>query len=110
MTLHDLPFTIIDWAGVPADDHPGDTGTSTWRTFEGGGVRVRVVAYGAGFRSDHWCPRGHVLQVLEGELVVELRDGRIFTLGPGTGFAVGDDERNPHLARSDRGATVFIVD
>jgi quercetin dioxygenase-like cupin family protein len=110
MTIHDLPFTSLDWAGVPAVEHPGETGTSAWRTFEGGGVRARIVTYGEGFRSDHWCARGHVLQVLEGELVVELRDGRSFTLGPGSGFVAGDDERNPHLARSDRGATVFIVD
>ncbi len=110
MTIHDLPFTILDWAAVPAVEHPGETGTSAWRTFEGGGVRARIVTYGAGFRSDHWCPRGHVLRVLEGELVVDLRDGRSFTLGPGAGFAAGDDERNPHLARSPLGATVFIVD
>lgn len=110
MTLRDLPFTVLDWAGVPAVEHPGEAGMSTWRTFEAGGVRVRVVTYGPGFLADHWCPRGHVLQVLEGELVVDLRDGRRFVLGPGAGFAAGDDERNPHRARSDRGATVFIVD
>lgn len=110
MTLHDLPFTLLDWSAVPAVAHPGEAGTSGWRTFEGGGARVRVVAYGPGFRSDHWCARGHVLQVLEGELVVDLRDGRSFVLGPGMGFAAGDDERNPHLARTERGATVFIVD
>ena len=34
-----------------------------------------MVEYSPGYFADHWCDRGHVLYVLEGELDTELRDG-----------------------------------
>ncbi len=71
---------------------------------------MRMVEYSPEFKSDHWCPRGHVLLVLDGELSIRLRDGREFVLTPGTSFLVGNDEANPHLAYTHKGAKVFIVD
>ena len=68
------------------------------------------VEYLPGFYSDHWCSRGHVLLVLEGELGIQLRDGREFVMKPGTSFQAEDDDANPHLVFSDKGAKVFIVD
>jgi hypothetical protein len=47
---------------------------------------------------------------LEGELAIGLKDGREFTLASGTSFQASDDEANPHLAYTDKGAKVFIVD
>ncbi|MGB7297366.1 MAG: DHCW motif cupin fold protein [Candidatus Aminicenantales bacterium] len=73
-------------------------------------MRVRIVNSSPGFRSDHWCPRGHVLLVLEGELAIELKDGRSFIMPELTSFQVGDDDANPHLAYTEKGAKVFIVD
>jgi quercetin dioxygenase-like cupin family protein len=49
-----------------------------------GNIRVRIVEYSPGYLADHWCSRGHVLLVLEGELVTELDDGRKFVLTAGT--------------------------
>jgi hypothetical protein len=105
-----VPLATTDWAAVAPTEHRGATGTSQWRTVEAGDLRVRRVTYSAGFRADHWCARGHVLLVLEGELTIILRSGRTVRLGPGMGFQVGEDEANPHLAQSDGGAEVFIVD
>ncbi len=110
MKIGDLPFTLTKWDDLSGGDHPGETGTSSWRIFEGGDVRVRVVECSPGYKSDHWCSRGHVLYVLDGEFGVELRDGRNVLLGKGMSFQVGDDEANPHLGYSERGAKVFIVD
>jgi len=50
-----------------------------------------------------------VLLVLAGELVTELKDGRIFTLHPGQSYQVADDEE-PHRSRTAGGAMLFIVD
>jgi hypothetical protein len=108
--IGDVPFSFTDWSQITRVEHKGEAGTSYWRTFEEGAVRVRMVEYSPEFRSDHWCPRGHVLLVLDGVLVIELKDGRKFELTPGISFQVGDDESNPHLAYSDEGAQVFIVD
>jgi hypothetical protein len=51
-----------------------------------------------------------VLFVLEGELMIELKDGRRIAMTAATSFQAGDDEENPHLAYTETGAKVFIVD
>jgi quercetin dioxygenase-like cupin family protein len=110
MKITGVPFSVTDWDKVPAVEYRGETGTSTWRAVETGNLRLRIVDYSPGFKSDHWCARGHVLYVLSGELGLKLRDGRDFLLAAGASFQVEDDEANPHLAWTDRGARVFIVD
>lgn len=109
MKIQDVPFCTIDWDTVMPTIHPGITGEARWRTFEMGNIRVRMVEYTPGYFADHWCKRGHVLLVLEGELVTELEDGRTFTLTAGTSYQVADDI-NPHRSHTDKGAKLFIVD
>lgn len=109
MKLADIPFQTIDWACIAQTTHPGAPGMATWRTVEVGNVRVRKVEYSAGYIADHWCERGHVLLVLDGELVTELRDGRTFTLGPGDTYVVADGD-GAHRSSSPGGARLFIVD
>ncbi len=105
-----LPFTVTDWSTVPATRHPGETGEALWRTFAAGDLRVRIVEYSPGYLADHWCDRGHVLFVLEGELHTELRDGRRFVLTPGTSYQVSDFGDSPHRSSTETGAKLFIVD
>jgi quercetin dioxygenase-like cupin family protein len=107
--IEGVPFTTTDWAAVPETVHPGETGTAWWRTVEIGNIRVRMVRYSPGYLADHWCTRGHVLLVLEGELVTELGDGSRHVLRPGTSYEVGSDMA-PHRSQTDEGATLFIVD
>jgi quercetin dioxygenase-like cupin family protein len=76
MKLEGIPFQTIDWSAVEPTRHPGEAGVATWRTREAGNARVRMVEYSPGYITDHWCERGHVVLVLEGELITELRDGR----------------------------------
>lgn len=110
MNIQDVPFHVTDWSQVTMVEHRGKKGTSFWKTFEAGNIRVRMVEYSQGFKSDHWCSRGHVLLVLEGELIIKLKKGQEYNLGPNTSFQVADDKTNPHLAYSPKGAVVFIVD
>jgi hypothetical protein len=109
MPITGVPFGVTDWSTVPPTDHPGVTGVARWQTFEAGNIRVRMVEYSPGYLADHWCCRGHVLLVLEGELVTELKDGRTFTLGPGQSYQVADNEE-PHRSRTASGAKLFVVD
>ncbi len=109
MHLRAIPFQTIDWQLIEPTVHPGDPGTATWRTHETGNVRARIVDYSPGYVADHWCERGHVVFVLEGELVTELRDGRTVVLGPGQTYFVADGD-GAHRSRSPRGARLFIVD
>ena len=110
MKIPALPFTVTDWSRVAATTHPGESGRAFWRTLEIGDIRVRMVEYTAGYLADHWCDRGHVLYVLEGELDTELRDGRRFTLRPGMSYQVSDLGDASHRSSTRTGAKLFIVD
>ena len=109
MVIKDVPFCTIEWSKITPAEHPGVTGMAYWRTFEMGNIRVRIVEYTPGYLADHWCNRGHVLLVLEGELTTELDDGRKFVLKPGTSYQVADGA-NPHRSFTATGAKLFIVD
>src|SRR5271165_2985828 len=109
MKLEGISFQTTDWSGVEPTLHPGEAGVASWRTKEVGNVRARMVDYSPGYVADHWCERGHVVLVLEGELVTELRDGRTVVLGPGQTYLVADGD-GAHRSRSPRGARIFIVD
>ena len=110
MQLPASPFRVVDWQGVSATEHPGETGFATWRTMLTGYVRVRQVEYSAGYVADHWCDRGHIIVVLEGELVTELRDGRSFRLRQGMSYQVSDFGDAAHRSSTETGAKLFIVD
>jgi len=109
MKIQEVPFMTTDWNQIPLSNHPGETGSAAWKTIEVGNIRVRMVEYTPGYVADHWCSRGHVLFVLEGELVTELQDGRKFTLGPGMSYQVATDAE-PHRSSTSVGAKLFVVD
>jgi hypothetical protein len=88
MELSRIPFGITDWARVERTEHKGESGLAYWQTRSFGGIRVRMVEYTPGYVADHWCIKGHVLPCVEGELHTELKDRRMFTLGPGMSYQV----------------------
>jgi quercetin dioxygenase-like cupin family protein len=110
MKIPEVAFTVTDWPEVSQTRHPGETGEALWRTLNIGNLRVRQVEYSAGYLADHWCDRGHVLLVLEGELETELKDGRRFTLKPGMSYQVSDFGDSPHRSSTSTGVKLFIVD
>jgi hypothetical protein len=109
MDMRDIRFGTTDWSAVPETHHKGETGHATWRTREFGGIRVRMVDYSPGYLADHWCQKGHILLVIDGELETELADGRRFTMRAGQSYQVADGAE-PHRSRTRNGARLFIVD
>lgn len=109
MKMNEIPFGVTDWSGVERTEHKGETGMAYWRTRQFGEIRVREVEYTPGYLADHWCSKGHILYVLEGELDTELDDGRRFTLKAGQSYQVADNAE-PHRSRTETGAKLFIVD
>jgi quercetin dioxygenase-like cupin family protein len=109
MKIEGVPFSALDWSQLEPVEYAGESGKAIWRTFEVGNLRVRKVEYTPGYVADHWCSRGHVLLVLEGELVTELRDGRQFRLTAGMSYQVADGAE-PHRSSTAGGALLFIVD
>lgn len=109
MNIQGVPFCTTDWETEKPTMHPGITGEAYWRTFEMGNIRVRMIEYTPGYLADHWCSRGHVLLVLEGELVTELEDGTHFTLSAGMSYQVAEDISS-HRSYTEKGAKLFVVD
>ena len=109
MNIVDVPFGLADWDAIPRTEHPGTTGKAYWKTLQLGNLRVRKVEYEAGYVADHWCRKGHVVLVLEGELHTCLADGRSFVMGPGASYHVADDAE-AHRSSAPSGAALFIVD
>ena len=109
MNIENVPFVATDWNEIIAVKHPGLSGAAYWRTLEIGNIRVRMVEYTAGYESDHWCNRGHVLLVLEGELVTELENGTIVKLLQGMSYQVANGAE-AHKSKTAKGAKLFIVD
>lgn len=109
MRIVEPAFGLTEWSKIERVEKTADGGQVFWRTQQFGELRVRMVEYTAGYVSDHWCTKGHVLLCLEGELITELEDGRVFTLTPGISYQVADDAE-PHRSTSPQGAVLFIVD
>ena len=110
MKIPSLPFTVTDWSKIEPTVHPGETGEARWRTLQFGDLRVRMVEYSPGYLADHWCDRGHVLLVVEGEMLTELKDGRAFRMTPGVSYQVSDFGDAAHRSSTVSGAKLFIVD
>ena len=109
MRIDDIPFGVTDWATIEATVHHGDSGTALWRTQQFGAIRVRMVEYSPNYVANHWCEKGHILLCLDGELMTELKDGRVSVLKPGMSYQVADGAE-PHRSRTATGAKLFIVD
>ena len=113
MKMDAFAFGTTHWADVEKTEHKGETGLAYWRTqffgTEPNRIRVRMVEYTPGYLADHWCQKGHVLLVLEGELHTELADGRTVVLKPGQSYQVADGDL-AHRSKTAVGAKLFIVD
>ena len=109
MKISAIPFGTTDWSSVERIEHKGERGVAYWRTRQFGDIRVRMVEYTPGYLADHWCVKGHILLCIEGELHTELKDGRRFTLKPGTSYQVADNAE-PHRSHTELGAKLFVVD
>jgi len=104
-----IPFGVTDWNKVAATTHPGETGVAVWRTLQLGGLRIRMVEYSANYLADHWCQKGHLLFVLEGQLITQLENGEKFEMTKGMSYQVSD-ELSSHKSFSPGGAKLLIVD
>jgi hypothetical protein len=109
MRMSDIPFGTTDWTSVEPTTHKGEVGVAIWRTRQFGDIRVRMVEYSAGYVSDHWCEKGHIILCVDGELHTDLRDGRSFTLKSGMSYQVADGS-DAHRSHTAKGARLFIVD
>ncbi|MGE5796694.1 MAG: DHCW motif cupin fold protein [Ignavibacteria bacterium] len=109
MDIKNVPFNAINWETISSEEHQGKEGKSTWRVVRQGNIRARIVEYSPGYLADHWCEKGHVVYVLDGEFTSELKDGRKFILTKGMSYIVADNI-DPHRSTTKKGVKLFIVD
>lgn len=109
MEIKAFPFQTLNWTTITAEEHKGITGTSFWKVFRMGDIRVRMVEYSVNYLADHWCQKGHIIYCIAGEMITELEEGKQFILSQGMTYHVGDNS-NAHRSRSASGCTLFIVD
>lgn len=109
MEIVNVPFTVVDWSEIDPEIHKGENGEALWKVFQQGNIRVRIVEYSPGYLADHWCKKGHVIYVLEGEMTTDLEDGRSFVTKAGSSYQVADNESS-HRTHSATGVKLFIVD
>ena len=104
-----IPFQVIDWASLPTTVAHGTTGTATMRTVQHAGLRIRMVEYSAGYLADHWCQLGHLVFVLEGELINEHENGTTNVLKAGMSYHVSDG-LSSHRSRTNGTVKLLVVD
>jgi hypothetical protein len=109
MSDKNIPFQVIDWAGLEKTEHRGHTGSAFWRTLQLPGLRIRIVTYSAGYLADHWCQKGHIVHCLEGELVTEHENGEKYVLHEGMTYVVSDN-LSSHRSIAEREVKLLIVD
>lgn len=90
-------------------EYKGDAGSAFRCAQHFGNIRVRMVAYKAGYFADHWCSKSHVLFCHGGKLHTELADGQTFKLTLGTSDQAADNAES-HRSSTEMGAKLFIVD
>lgn len=104
-----IPFETIDWSQVPTTTVHGTTGTATMRTVQHDALRIRMVEYSPGYLADHWCQLGHLVFVLEGELINEHEDGQVNVLKAGMSYHVSDGISS-HRSRANGPVKMLVVD
>lgn len=104
-----IPFETIDWSQLPTTTVSGTTGTATMRTVQHDGLRIRMVQYSADYLADHWCQLGHLVFVLEGELINEHEDGTVNVLKAGMSYHVSDG-LSSHRSRTKEPVRMIVVD
>lgn len=104
-----IPFEVIDWSHVPTTVVNGTSGRATMRIVQHGDLRIRMIEYSASYLADHWCELGHLVFVLEGELINELQDGTINVLRPGMSYHVSDG-LSSHRSRTNGPVKLIVVD
>jgi quercetin dioxygenase-like cupin family protein len=109
MKISSFPFQTLNWDNIPKEEHQGETGIAYWQVFLMNNIRIRKVEYSSGYKTDHWCKKGHIIHCTEGEMDTELEDGRIMKLAAGMTYFVGDD-CEAHRSSTKNGCKLFIVD
>jgi len=110
MHIFSEPYSVIDWDEITIEKHRGEAGFAWSRTYKTETIRIVLVEYSTGFRADHWCCRGHIMHLLDGEMNIELKDGSKLSLKKGMSCCFSDSKATAHKPFTDSGALLLVID
>ncbi len=105
----EIPFTIIDWSLIPKNESLGERGIMIQQVLQYPGLRVRIVEYAAGYFSNHWCQKGHIVYCLEGGFESEMENGEKYQISKGMMYIVSD-RMSSHRSNTVHGCKLLIID
>lgn len=110
MKLVDVPYALIDWQNVESAEVKGITGNAFWKTKKFNDLRIRIIEKSPGYRADHYCKKGHVIYVIEGEMEIYFENDEKFSVSTGQTVFLGDDPEFGHCTFTEKGIKYFIID
>lgn len=100
MNPYRVDFAAVDWdSPIPGVRH---------KVAVFGDTKLRLVEYTPEM-APHWCPVGHVGQILSGTFEIAFDDGvRVFEAGDGVMIPSGEEHRHKARALSDVVRALFV--
>ncbi len=99
----------IDWEDGEVVEEVGGQGKAIQRIVNKNHLRIRLVEFEPGFEAEQLLDKSHVALVLDGEIIVEMSDGRRLLFTPSMSYMI-EGKIGPHRTFTEMGAKVFIVD
>ncbi len=99
----------INFTDIAKVEQKGQKGVSFCQTLQFDGLRIRLIELSAGYISDHWYRKGHIIHCLAGEVINEQYEGAKSIIKQGMSYLVSDDSI-AHRTLSKYGARLMIVD
>lgn len=109
MNIEKYAPIMINWIEIPSEKYNGASGFSIVKSIKMGNIQIRQVEYSENYLADHWCEKGHIILVTEGQLLVEHLDNSKQVVECGMTYLVGDQSLS-HRASTIIATKVFIVD
>jgi hypothetical protein len=110
MQINEISHELIDWQSFEKTEVKGITGKAFWQTKKYSDLRLRIIEKMPGYRADHFCKKGHIIYVIDGEMDVELENGESFKVKAGQSVMLGDNPEFGHTTFTENGVKYFIID
>lgn len=96
------------WKELKMEQYKIDFGSMPWespvagvrfKAYEQGGRKVRLAEFNKEFVEPHWCRKGHIGYILEGQMEIDF-DGKVMVFGPGDGLFIRAGEEHKHRGKA----------
>lgn len=97
------------WQSLPSQKTLGTKGFTTSKAVEFSDFKIRELCFSDNYEADHWCEKGHIIHVVEGELIIEFDNGSQDAVKAGNSYVIGDNGSS-HKVKTTKETKVIIID